>query len=131
MDQALFSKITLKYLKENYPDFVGNIDFKKDQSFDCFIKSIQGNRFLWVATYDLEITIGFENHNKECDWHFHIGASGGNSLNEELELLTKELNKILNNEQVFILEDGKYIPLDKNDEIDVKEDEKLYVWDEI
>ncbi len=86
---------------------------------------------MWVATYDLEITIGFENYNKECDWHFHIGASGGNSLNEELELLTKELNKILNNEQVFILEDGKYIPLDKNDEIDVKEDEKLYVWDEI
>ncbi|MFH6965751.1 hypothetical protein [Flavobacterium sp. FlaQc-28] len=131
MDQTLFSKITLQYLTENYSDFVENIDFKEDQSFDCSIKSVKGSRFLWIATYDLEITIGFENHNKECDWHFHIGASEGNGLNEELQELTKQLNKILNNEQVFILEDDKYIPLDKNEEIAVNEDEKLYVWNDI
>ena len=64
MDQTLFSKITLQYLTENYSDFVENIDFKEDQSFDCSIKSVKGSRFLWIATYDLEITIGFENHNK-------------------------------------------------------------------
>lgn len=131
MNQALYSDITLKYLKQNHPEFLESIDFKEDQSFDCFIKSIKGSRFLWIATYDLEITIGFENHNKECDWHFHIGASRGNSLNEEFQELTKQLNKILNNKQVFILEDDKYIPLDKNEEIAVKEVEKLYVWDEM
>ncbi|MCV2485852.1 hypothetical protein OD917_13020 [Flavobacterium sp. SH_e] len=131
MNQTLYSDITLKYLTQNHPEFLESIDFKEDQSFDCSVRSKSGNRFLWIATYNLEITIGFENHKKECDWHFHVGASGGNKQNEELKELTKQLNEILNNHQVFILKDDKYIPLDKNEGLAVAENEKLYVWNEI
>lgn len=131
MNQALYSTIILKYLTKNHPEFLKNIHFKEDQSFDIFIKSRSGNRFLWIATYNLEITIGFENHRKECDWHFHMGASAGNNQNQELEELTQELNKILNNEQVFILENDKYIPFDENEEQVVDENKSFFVWDEI
>lgn len=58
MNQALYSEIALKYLKQNHPEFLKSVDFKEDQSFDCCIKSVRGNRFLWIATYDLEITVG-------------------------------------------------------------------------
>lgn len=131
MNQALYSEIALKYLKQNHPEFLKSVDFKEDQSFDCCIKSVRGNRFLWIATYDLEITVGFENYMKECDWHFHIGASGGNNQKEELKELTKLLNEILNNEQVFILENDKYIPFDKNNDSVLKGDEKFFMWNEI
>ncbi|WP_264531925.1 hypothetical protein [Flavobacterium sp. N502540] len=131
MDQALYSEVTLKYLIQNHVEFLENIDFEEDKSFGCSIKSMSGNRFLWIATYDLEITIGFENSEKECDWHFHIGSSGGNNQYEELKELSKELNKILSNEQVFILEHDKYIPFDKNERSAVKENKKFFVWNEI
>ena len=131
MNQTLYSDITLKYLAQNHPEFLESMDFKEDQSFDCSIKSMNGNRFLWIATYDLEITIGFENYEKECDWHSHIGASRGNNQHEELKELTKELNKILSNEQVFILENDKYIPFDKNEGSAVKENNKFFVWNDI
>lgn len=131
MNQALYSDITLKYLTQNHPDFLESIDFKEDHSFDCFIKSISGNRLLWIATYDLELTIGFEDYKKECDWHFHIGASGGNNQNEELKEMTKILNEILNNEQVFVFENDKYIPFDINEETVANGNEKFFVWNEI
>lgn len=85
---------------------------------------------MWIATYGLEITIGFENYKKKCDWHFHIGASEGNNQYEELKELTKQLDKILSNKQIFILENDKYIPIDQNEQLHLK-DKKFFIWNEI
>ncbi|MBF4464605.1 hypothetical protein [Flavobacterium sp. LC2016-12] len=133
MNQVLYSNIVLNYLKDNHSEFLENIDFKEDHSFDCSIKSISGSRSLWIATYNLELTLGFENHESKCDWHIHIGASAGNNLLEELNKLTEEIDGILNNQKMFVLEEDMYLPIHGNDEEDIKHkgNVKFFNWSKI
>lgn len=133
MNQALYSNTALKYITKNHPDFLKTINFKDDQSFDCSIKSSNGNRFLWIATYNSELTIGFENAEGECDWHFHIDTSGDKCQTEELEKMSIALEEIINNQHVFILNGDQYIPID-NDEyerLNNKENTVFFKWSEI
>lgn len=133
MNQSLYSDIALKYITENHADFLKNIDFKEDQSFDCSIKSKKGKRFLWIATYNCELTIGFENEEGICDWHFHIGASGDRNQMEELKEMSRALDEILKNQKIFILEKDCYIPIEKEEYEVVKNKENIvfFNWSEI
>ncbi len=51
MEQREFSKLILKFLEGNYPQFAQTIKFQDDGSFDCDLKSESGIFSIWIATY--------------------------------------------------------------------------------
>lgn len=74
MEQKEFSKLIIKFLEENYPEFTKTIKFQDDESFDCDLKSESGIFSIWIATYNGEITIGIEDPKGETNIHTHISC---------------------------------------------------------
>ena len=72
MTQEEYSSLAREFIESHHPAFLLTVRFKEDSSFDCSIKSKRGLLELWIATYDKEITIGFEDQTGECTWHTHM-----------------------------------------------------------
>ena len=87
MTQSEYSALAKDYILIHHPDFAGTIQYKDDGSFDCSIKSGKGHLSLWIATYDKEITIGFEDANGKCDWHTHMSLLNAYEPEEEFEAI--------------------------------------------
>ena len=80
MTQSEFSDLIKNYLAQHHPEFLLSINFKEDGSFDCHAQSKMAKLSIWLATYDLEITVGFEDNEGNSDSHWHLGRI------EEIEL---------------------------------------------
>jgi hypothetical protein len=109
MEQREFSKLILKFLEGNYPQFTQTIKFHDDGSFDCDLKSESGIFSIWIATYNTEITIGIEDPNGKTDIHSHIPCY----VLDDLEACVAELSSFIENIKADNLvlyqdEDGKY-----------------------
>lgn len=109
MEQKEFSKWTIRFLEENYPEFTQTIKFQDDGSFDCELKSESGVFSIWIATYGCEITIGIEDPTGKTDIHSHISCY---EL-DELEICGKKLSTIIENIKgdklvVYQDENGEY-----------------------
>ena len=100
MDQVTFSKHVYKYLLENHPLFLENIKYHEDQSFDCSLISPTGKFSVWIATYDLEITIGMDDLEHTSGTHTHMSFYG-NEVEEQTQALTEYLKDIFTNKLVF------------------------------
>lgn len=64
-------------------------------------KNSQGKFSIWIATYDVELTIGLEDvetNNSNC--HTHMSFYG-NEPNEQLEAMSKYLENIFSDKLVF------------------------------
>jgi len=91
--QREFSKLMLKFLEGNYPQFAQTIKFQDDGSFDCDLKIESGIFSIWIATYNTEITIGIEDQNGKTDIHSHIPCYGL----DDLEAYVAELSSFIEN----------------------------------
>ncbi|MDF2477093.1 MAG: hypothetical protein K0S24_2576 [Sphingobacterium sp.] len=109
MEQREFSKLILKFLEGNYPQFAQTIKFQDDESFDCYLKSESGIFSIWIATYNTEITIGIEDPNGETDIHSHIPCYGLDDLGACVAELSSFIENIkADNLVLYQDEDGKY-----------------------
>lgn len=95
MTQSDYSALAKDYILTHHPSFAGTINYKEDGLFDCSIQSDKKHLFLWIATYDTEITIGFEDANGKCDWHTHMSLFNAYEPEEEFTAMTELLQKIL------------------------------------
>ncbi len=100
MDQATFSDHVYKYLVENHPLFLDNLEYKPDQSFDCSLVSPTKKFSVWIATFDAEITIGLDDPEHTSGAHTHMSFYG-NEANEQTEALTGYLQDIFSNKLIF------------------------------
>lgn len=136
MTQIEFSTLAKTFLAERYPTFLQTIVYKEDDSFDCSLKSTTGRLSIWIATYDSEITVGFDNSENKCDWHTHMSLFGANEPNEELIAMSQLLDSILSDKEpiIFSSKTGFTLTHDLEAEIrDRDEDEILtiYKWTEL
>ena len=66
-------------------------------------ESERGLLELWIATYDKEITVGFDDHTGECDWHTHMSQFGANEPHEEFVAMSQLLTSILTDQEAIVL----------------------------
>src|SRR5689334_10495501 len=135
MTQIEFSTLTKTFLAERYPIFLQTIAYKDDDSFDCSLKSITGKLSIWIATYNREITVGFDNSENICDWHTHMSLFGANELNEELIAMSQLLDSILSGKEpiIFSSKTGFTLTNDLESEIRDKDEDEIiiiYKWNE-
>lgn len=100
MDQATFSKYVYQYLLENQPLFLENITYHEDRSFDCSLMSPTAKFSVWIATYDLEITIGMDDLKQTSGTHTHMSFYG-NEIDEQIQTFTEYFQDIFTNKLVF------------------------------
>jgi hypothetical protein len=136
MTQSEYSALAKDYLITHHPDFARTIQYKDDSSFDCSIKSRKGHLSLWIATYDAEITIGFEDINGKCDWHTHMSLFNAYEPEQEFSAMTKLLQAILSDEEPILFSSKNGYTLTDDIEEDLKNkdtDEVLTVikWSEL
>ena len=136
MTQSEFSILSKKFIAENYPAFLNTIVYHENDSFDCSLKSRNGKLYIWIATYDCEITVGFDNAEKQCVWHTHMSLVGANNTSEELIALSELLDSIFSGEQQIVFSSKMGISLTNSIESEIgdkDEDETilLYNWNEL
>jgi len=136
MKQSEFSNLAKEHIVKHYPLFIGNLNFKQDGSFDCSIKSKTGRLSVWIATYDCEITIGFEDAEGKCDWHTHMSLFGANEPKVEPNAMSQLLDSILSDKEpiVFSSKSGFTLTDNINEDINQKEDDEtitVYKWTEL
>lgn len=136
MKQSEFSALANDYILTHHPEFSETILYKDDGSFDCSITSVKGHLSIWIATYDAEITVGFEDANGKCDWHTHMSLFNANEPEEEFAAMTKLLRTILSDEEpiVFSSKNGYTLSDDVEEDlknIDADEVMDLRKWSEL
>lgn len=136
MTQSEYSALAKNYLLTYHPDLAATIQYKDDSSFDCSIKSGKGCISLWIATNDIEITIGFEDVNGKCDWHTHMSLYDAYEPEQEFLAMTKLLQSILSDEEPILFSSKTGYTLTNDIEEDLKNkdmDEVLTVnkWSEL
>ena len=137
MEQSEFSKLAETYIQEHYSEVVSNINYQDDGSFDCLITSNKKLLSIWIATYDIEITVGFESADGENgDWHTHMSLWNANNPEEELIAMSQLIDSITSDSDsiVFSTKRGYYLP-DYVDEEMRKKDENeiitIYMWSDL
>jgi hypothetical protein len=101
MNQTTFSEIVREYLIKNYPGFVQTISYETDGSFVCSLKNPKGIFSVWIATYDIEITVGLEDcETGNSDCHTHMSFYG-DEPNEQTEAMSKCLEDIFSDRLIF------------------------------
>lgn len=109
MEQKEFSKLILKFLEENYPEFTNTLKYLNDGSFDCDLKSESGIFSIWIATYGSEITIGIEDPNGKTDIHTHISCYELENLENCLFELSSIIEEIKADKLIlYQTNDGSY-----------------------
>ena len=114
MEQTLFSSLISQFLQKNYPEFLP-VKYYEDGSFECELKSPNGNFGMWIATYNQEITYGLESPDGKTDIHSHISCYDlddlpfcENLLKEWIESVKNDLTLIyLTDKEVWDWIDGK------------------------
>jgi hypothetical protein len=96
MKQELFSKMIFDFLQQTYPEFLP-VKYFEDGSFDCNVKNPMGQFSMWIATYNSEITYGFESPDGKTDIHSHISCYEIEDLPECLGFLRKWIDSVSNN----------------------------------
>jgi hypothetical protein len=91
---------------------------------------------IWIATYNREITVGFDNSENTCDWHTHMSLFGANELNEELIAMSQLLDSILSDKEpiIFSSKTGFTLTNDLESEIRDKDEDEIiiiYKWNEL
>ena len=137
MDQAEFSKLAENYIRRHYSNIVSKINYHEDGSFDCMIHSANRSLSIWIATYDTEITVGFEDADENSgDWHTHMSLWGAHNPEEELNAMSQLIDSIISDSEpiVFSSKLGYYL----TDDLDAEKhaaskDEKVDIrrWSEL
>jgi hypothetical protein len=136
MTQSKFSALASDYILAYHPDFGATFQYKDDGSFDCSIKSKKRHLTIWIATYDNEITIGFEDVNAKCDWHTHMRLFDAHGYEEEFLAMTKLLKAILSDEEPILFSSKNGYTLTDNIEEDFASKDRdevltVYKWSEL
>ena len=136
MTQSEYSAFAKDYILSNHPSFAGTINYKEDDSFDCSIQSENQHLSLWIATYDMEITVGFEDINRKCDWHTHMSLFNAYEPDEEFAAMTKLLQSILSDQEpiVFSSKNGYTLSDDVEEDLKNKDTDEImtvYKWSEL
>lgn len=128
MEQKLFSKSVKKFLQNNHPEFVTTIKYQDDDSFDCSLKSISNMFSIWIATYNSEITIGFEDPTGDTSIHTHISCYELEDLQYCFSSLTDFINNIKGDRLILYQKaNGKYDWIESS-RFDSLKDVKRFSW---
>ena len=106
MEQKLFSKLIFDFLQQTYPGFLP-VKYFEDGSFDCNVKSPTGHFSMWIATYNSEITYGFESPDGKTDIHSHISCYEIEDLSECLGSLRKWIDSFSDNLTLIYFNDSQ------------------------
>jgi hypothetical protein len=136
MTQSEYSAIAKDYILTHHPFFAGTINYNDDGSFDCSIQSKKKHLNFWIATYDTEITIGFEDANGKCDWHTHMSLFNAYEPEEEFAAMTELLQLILSDKEpiVFSSKTGYTLTDDIEEDLRSKDTEevlRVFKWSEL
>jgi hypothetical protein len=134
MEQKLFSKLIFDFLQQSYPAFLP-VKYFEDGSFDCNVKSPTGQFSMWIATYESEITYGFESPDGKTDIHSHIHCYEIKDLPESLASLRNWIHSVSNNLTLIYFTDSQVWDWIDHDTLIKMEAErrttykKYYWWD--
>jgi len=101
MEQIQFSEFVKSYLTQYYPQFINSVKYQPDGSFDCSIENKTKAFSLWIATYNIEITVGLEDPAKTSGCHTHFTPYDERDLPEVLHELGELLEEIFSNKRMF------------------------------
>ena len=136
MTQSEYSSLAKDYIISNHPLFAETLQFRDDDSFHCSIKSENRHLSIWIATYDSEITVGFEDAHGNCDWHTHMSLYGAYEPDEEFASLSKLLQTILSGAEpiIFSSKNGYTLTNDVEEDLKNKDSDEVmivYRWSEL
>ena len=107
MEQKLFSKFIYDFLQVSYPEFLATVKYCEDGSFNCDARSPSGKFAMWIATYNEEISYGFESPDGKTDIHSHISCYVLEDLSESLETLSNWIKSVHENRTVIYFNDSQ------------------------
>lgn len=134
MTQQEFSSHVKNYIEEKFPNYFSTYNFKDDFSFDCIAKSKDGKLAIWIATYNLEITVGFEENDGNSDSHWHLGNPMNEGLPELMEIMYHEITDIITDKMWLVPSDDSrgYDVYKETERIPIEEykniEFKTYKW---
>jgi hypothetical protein len=136
MTQIEFSNSIKDYLTQHHSEFLPSINFKEDGSFDCHSPSKMGKLSIWLATYFLEITVGFEDNKGNSDSHWHLGRVEEAELPELLADTSRFITDIIYDKILIVQREKTGYHIYKNLEEALKDKSKnatmgVYKWSEL
>lgn len=134
ISQQEFSSHVKNYIEEKFPNYFSNYNFQDDFSFDCIAKSKGGKLAIWISTYNLEITVGFEENDGNSDSHWHLGNPMNKGLPELMEIMYHEITDIITDKAWLVPSDDSrgYDVYKETERIPIEEykniEFKTYKW---
>ncbi|HZX74262.1 MAG TPA: hypothetical protein VFE57_07575 [Cyclobacteriaceae bacterium] len=107
MDQLEFSNAIKIYLETRFPLYIPSSKFHDDDSFEFTIKSNSGKINIWIATFDLEITIGLEDTNGNSDTHWHLGRAEEHDISELFSIISEFVSDIITDKKIIVQKEQK------------------------
>ena len=101
LDQKRFSNLVKEFLKNSFPQFLNNIKTHPDDSFECSYRNPLGKFTIWIATYNLEITVGLESSDGNSDCHTHFTPYEPEDFEDVLERLSTILKEVFQNKLLY------------------------------
>lgn len=101
MNQKIFSKLVYDYLNQNFPEFILNIKYYNDDSFEVTMRSPSNVFSMWVSTINCEITFGLEDPDNITDIHTHISCYELEDIDNCLSILSGYINDIKNEKTIL------------------------------
>jgi hypothetical protein len=101
IEQIQFSALIKSFLTEYFPQFLKEVNFKEDGSFDCELRSPSDIFSIWIATYNSEITIGLTDPGGDTDIHTHISCYEEDDVEEATDRL-KEMIQDIKDERIVL-----------------------------
>jgi hypothetical protein len=105
MNQQTFSNHIIEFLEKSFPEFISSVKYHEDGSFDCESKNLSGSFAIWIATYNIEITLGIEAPNGETGIHTHVSCYENDDLDECFEKVSNLITEIKDHKVILYLND--------------------------
>jgi hypothetical protein len=135
INQKELSDYVLTGLLQRFPQFM---DYYKLDNDILTIEYPSSQRLLslWITTQNLEVTVGFDGKNGQCNWHVHMSQFGANNPDEELKEAVNLVNNILIGNEIIAFNStfGYYLTDNPSDEIKNKQKNEILEfkrWNEL
>ena len=131
MNQKSYSDYILNGLIKVFPSFINcysytneivNIDFWSNKGF---LK-------LWITTYNMEVTIGFEGKEPKFDWHTHMSLFGAYNPDDELREAINLIQDIILGEYSIAFDINEGYSLVEESDTEITENKfQIFKWSEL
>jgi hypothetical protein len=113
LNQKQYSDYILHGILENFPFFKNYYYIQNDILFIEY-PSRTGLLKLWITTQDIEVTIGLDNKDGNCEWHTHMSLYSAYEPKDELREIINLINRIFAGQELIVFNNGAAYYLTEN-----------------